>query len=746
MVRDHPNKMTKSRKKSSREVKVEKLEQAGHLQKDKKRNHEDLTKEGLYIEEVISLLNGKSDTSISELNLEEKRYLLEVWREHNPDENPMEPANMTLTEIEAEIQDAQQIVINKFTMEDDSMEIDPIDREISEEAEQLMAIIKDMKVDGDTTDEQLATFTHEQRSHFLYWASLTNDTELTPVEEVLKLPQKEVLDQMKQWRNKQKPPDLDIIMEDSSIEGDIKEGISKSKEGASKNKPRHVIQSKEVTPIKVSARLEFQSSESRTNSTRMNEETVQDSSKDVAAPFTLDKNLTDAQIDFMSTQELRNMYHLYSAKQGSAIALQVLNVYSEDFITKTIKAQRKKILDGLRKKESSNKTSSLKNNAKYQKQPVQENLYKETVTYWRYTINFAMPEDQKGTEALRGYLSDLFHEMCSYCQGLSILPWNTTDASDAIDDCENIPTTITKTQKYFDGVRSPTSTGSYRQYSKIRLGIPVGRDRGTFEADIMGWCKARNIRMMECSVQHPHVRTCGWLAYLPSTIDRKKWCRVVQEMYARYSKSKNAAPIQVGLVWRALNGQRDIAIKDRLYAMHVDTPRNQHQIVRQFLRILAQNKQWPLGARFRVMNEFSQYMSDTMQNKYRYMFNKHKTCHSNLGRTTTESIINLDKRISDSKLTLRDIVNNIRDSCDNRRIFATIDAKWNSSVEYVAIFRPDKTTNAHAFTQSLATYVLSNTRYCVSPLFCSICIIFWCIYSILFCLIHHNIIYFHNIV
>jgi len=229
------------------------------------------------------------------------------------------------------------------------------------------------------------------------------------------------------------------------------------------------------------------------------------------------------------------------------------------------------------------------------------------------------------------------------------------------------------------------------------------KDRATFEADIMGWCKARSIRMIECSVQHPQVRTCGWLVYTPNSIDRKKWCRAVQEMYQKYSKQKEE--IHVGLVWRSLNDQKDIDFKERVYAMHVDTPRDQYHKVRQFLRILSHNKRWPLGVRFRLMNEYSQYLSETMQNRYRYLFNKHMICQSELGRTFTDSILNLDKKIDTTTLTLRDVVNNIRDIVDDRRIFATVDKKWNSGTEYVAVFRPDKNAKAYAFIKSLSTYV-----------------------------------------
>lgn len=82
-----------------------------------------------------------------------------------------------------------------------------------------------------------------------------------------------------------------------------------------------------------------------------------------------------------------------------------------------------------------------------------------------------MTEDIRGTDALRTYLSDIFHEMCSYSAGLLLLPWNLEDTKKSIDDCENLSTTITHLQKSFEGIRSPA--GMSRMYAKFRLGIPI---------------------------------------------------------------------------------------------------------------------------------------------------------------------------------------------------------------------------------------------------------------------------------
>jgi len=69
------------------------------------------------------------------------------------------------------------------------------------------------------------------------------------------------------------------------------------------------------------------------------------------------------------------------------------------------------------------------------------------------------------------------------------------------------------------------------------------------------------------------------------------------------------------------------------------------------------------------------------------------------------AILNLDGKIGNSGKTLRDIITNIRDIKDNRRVFNTIDRKYNNPQVYVAQYRPDKAELAKAYIYSLATYV-----------------------------------------
>jgi len=134
--------------------------------------------------------------------------------------------------------------------------------------------------------------------------------------------------------------------------------------------------------------------------------------------------------------------------------------------------------------------------------------------------------------------------MISYYPGLVFLLWNTDEHKGAIDDCENLQTTITCLQKYFEGIRSPV--GMSRMYARFRLGIPIKQNRQTLEADIIEWAKTREIRIFECSIQHPRVKTCCWVVYLANSVDKDKWCRAVQTLYSTFIKDKSGPVIQLG--------------------------------------------------------------------------------------------------------------------------------------------------------------------------------------------------------
>ena len=113
-----------------------------------------------------------------------------------------------------------------------------------------------------------------------------------------------------------------------------------------------------------------------------------------------------------------------------------------------------------------------------------------------------------------------------------------------------------------------------------------------------------------------------------------------------------------------------------------------------------------MGVRFRLFAEYHQYMKEVNQRRYRYLLDRHKTLVKQLKEFSTPNILELDKKISKTNVTLREIVIQIRDHSDGRRLFASIDEKYQSSSDFVATFRPDKTSMAKEFLESLPTYVM----------------------------------------
>ena len=100
--------------------------------------------------------------------------------------------------------------------------------------------------------------------------------------------------------------------------------------------------------------------------------------------------------------------------------------------------------------------------------------------------------------------------MLKYCKGVVALPWEAANDSftDAIEESDALPTTITQLTRYFNGSRAP-GPGVGRQFAKNCLGFPIRTDRPTFEADIQGWLNSKNIRMYSCAVHHSNVKTIG---------------------------------------------------------------------------------------------------------------------------------------------------------------------------------------------------------------------------------------------
>ena len=426
------------------------------------------------------------------------------------------------------------------------------------------------------------------------------------------------------------------------------------------------------------------------------------------APIEITADLTDSEIHAATLEQLQSAFHLFSIKTGEEIQKTVVCEWSHEFITEICLNKRNSLLLKRRmmeqmpkNDEKSTKASSKKKKGKL----VQTNLIQpnQTKNTCRYSLFFTTPANFKGTDGLREFLSLIFMEMIKYGEDICILPWATDEMTKPISTADALPNTITSLAKYFEGARSPES--STQMYLKIRLGYSISMKKDNFDADVQGWCKAQSIRMYQCAVQHPNVRTCGWLVYAPRTMNQQKWCLKVTQMYESKNVTKNQEPFQIGLTWRALNGQWEVDKKNKVRAMHIEAPVEIASRVKNFLRILAQHKKWPLNVRFRVMDEFNRYMKESTKQKYRYMVSKHTSLLNQLGVCECTQIINLDKKIESSQMTLRDVILNVRDKKDGYRVFGSIDEKWNSDTIFVATYRPDKSALAYDFVRSLSTYM-----------------------------------------
>jgi len=423
-------------------------------------------------------------------------------------------------------------------------------------------------------------------------------------------------------------------------------------------------------------------------------------------PFRIDIEVTDKEIETVKVCEMQTAFHEFSINSGEEIPMSTIESWDSNFLREICITKRnnlipqQKMLKSMQISKHTPKSSLRPGTRLRQTNLVNNRKTMNTCRY--YSLYFQIPENFKGTDGLREFLSLIFTEMIKYGDELCLLPWSTDAIANAITDVEALPNTITGIKKYFDGAKSPEA--STQLYLKIRLGFSHKMKKCNFDADVQGWCKAQDIRLYECSVQHPNVKSCGWLVYLPRTVNQQKWCTKVIQMYENTSASKNQTPFQIGLTWRALNGQWDVDKKSKVRAMHIDAPIDIAQRVKNFLRIIAQKKKWPLNVRFRVMDEYSKYMKETTKQKYRYMVSKHKCLLEQLGMCECNQILNPDLPVGTSRMTLRDIILNIRDKKDGHRIFASIDEKWNSDTMFIATYRPDKSTMAYDFIRSISTY------------------------------------------
>ena len=669
-------------------------------------------------DEVVAILTDKRNRSAHQLQnmeTEELKQILMIWKTRNH-KNTDSVKDMSRTDTILALENIKLILKNE-TLEKTTSEI--IMEEVDLETDMMFQTVSEMDVKKNTTNNEIKKFSQNQLAVFQYVKSLKMKT-FPSLEEVQQLNRENLIKYCQKWRDTEKKKSADDQATIMSSEDEDEEDIYSSPISTGVSADIHQedvvmtdvedddeLEREETTemdsgkadgsnvqPFEVEDPVLSESKEAEKNEKALDEENDDEKEMD---------QLTDAEIMKLKKHQLVLIYYNYSSTSSQPIGKATLELWTEDLLRKTIRNAR----DNLKRVQRSSTKSSfqgsnLKIQRKYAGKPkMQSDLQKNTFQSWRYNLFLTQPHDVSTMDDLRQYLGNLYHEMKKYQPDVKLLPWTTTDMKDSIEDSEMLPSTITGLKRYFPNVRAPT--GVTKQYIKIRIGLPIQKDRLTFEADYGAWCNTQNIRMYYCTVQHPHTKIIGWLVYAPNTVDRDKWCRATQETYSQLAK--DGSTINVGLSWKALAGQWEIQAKDKVYAMHVETTIALAPKVKTFLRMISQRKIFPLGVRFRVMDQYTKYMKETTLVKYKYILDKHKTCMKELKRYESGKILNLDYRIGNTKLTLRDVVAQIRDKEDGRRIFNSIDARYDRPDIHVAMYRPDKAAKAEAFMDSLPTYL-----------------------------------------
>ena len=661
-----PQRKTKQKIKAQKPVimDVEEVEVKAELLEESKNKPSEALENTIMInnDNIIQYLTSTTEEEIYALEKDQLLYLVDVWyKKHDKNTSTLKTwtRQHLLVEIDDIVEEAQSTVRGE---------------KIRKRIEELHRTVDDMIGKSFKTIKEFDNYSHE---HLIYY-----------YRQHIKNSQQKVISiaEIKSWTHNQLLQKIESTLSKNEKEPILTHTPDPPLVSPSKPKPTTIVID-EPMPLRHST-IEEEIPKSTTPKKIAEEPSTE--------PKTLPDQPTPKDIATMNHDELVKSYCSLRTKAGfPQQENSIKDTWSEEMLRRAIKRMRPT-------------TSNLKP-GKYKKDAnfKQANLQGAVLNTCRYTLNFELPKLKKGVTGLRSYLSDIFHEMGVYCEGISILPWDSDTLENSIDDCDNIPEQIKELQKYFKDAKS-FENGGY-VYSKIRLGFPINTpDKTNFEHNLRGWLQNRSIRMYECSVQHSKVCTCAWLLYAPGTLDQKCWCNAIEESY-RKTHIKKGLEIKIGLVWRALNGQKNMDRKDKVYAMHVETPVHLRKITKKYLRTLAAHKRWPLGLRFRVVDEFFMQMKDSNKQKYRYCKDRHASFLKNIGKADCSQILSLDKKIKigESKsTTLRYMLLSIKDNEDDRRIFASVDAKYNSDDKYVVTFRPDKTAKAMGYIDSLSTYVM----------------------------------------
>lgn len=651
------------------------------------------------IDEVVHILKGNPDIPFESLNILDLREMLRVWKRHNKEKD--DGSDLTNEQVKDTLHDIK-LTFEKSEKHEKVEAMNQFDRETDD----IFEIVNGMKITKDTDMNTIQKFSNQHLAYFVYAKSL-QDPNFESLDKVMIREKKTLIEQVQAWCNEQKKKLNKDEINLQALESDDEEELYKSPFSEANKDTKELSARDDNANNDVNMTDPPESDKLDNNKsviTTINEDedvVMTDAEEDEQEKrFELHSGLTDQDIKNMTFSQMCQMFHQFKELKGKRINMRAIELWTEEQLHKSIMLEVKNLC---KSQILPNKPSNLKTSNKYSSKPtIQSNLQKETHQGWRYSLYFTCPSHIKSVLDLKTHLATLFHGLQAIAKDIKIAPWATDDYKNMISDSEQLPDTITALKKYFDNLRSPV--GVSKQYLKVRFSFPILTDRPTFEADATGYLSEHAVKMFLCPVQASNTKVVGWLAYPPNTIDRNKWSRAVQELYIQ-AAPKDTPPIKVGLAWKALAGQWDVPQKEKVYAMHVEAPSDQGPRVRKFLRLIAQNKKYPMGIRFRLVDQFHQYMKDSTKIKYNYMLDKHKNLTKGLKRFEISSILNLDRRIGSSKMTLRDTVVNIRDNDDDRRIFSTIDTRYDRPDVHVAWYRPDKASKAEAFLESLCTYV-----------------------------------------
>jgi len=349
---------------------------------------QEIISDGILISEVIQIIKGESDVTIEELNQDALQVVLEVWRKNNKEDTSV-MKTMNRNEMISELVKAKRIIENPaiWDKDDDSNADNESDEEINRKVDAIFETVKQTNINAETTDEEITAYSHIQRARFVYSLHLKRDGRVVQYGELIESTEQFIIDRLvKEWRDQQKSIDMDTLMEESSIDEDKLYPPTKTgeKEPASSNispTPSN------ITPT--SSEIAFSATKEKNKDT---DEIMKDPPEDVITPIasnivspppksihpmtevnTINKHLTNMFLQSMSKEAMQDMLHQYYKDKGSSITKEMINVYSREYIIKTIQELR----DKDKTVTQTPNTSNLKQKPKYTK-PVQADLKMKT--------------------------------------------------------------------------------------------------------------------------------------------------------------------------------------------------------------------------------------------------------------------------------------------------------------------------------------------------------------------------------